>query len=625
MKIIFKEIEINNFMSIGHSSLSFDDYMGFNAVLGENYSPLDNAKSNGAGKSSIFEAIVWCLCGETIRGNKDVTNRFGDDGANVSLSFSVDGIPYVVNRYKDHSKHKTNLFINRNGENISGKGIRDTEKILSTVLPELTPSLIGSVIILGQGMPSRFTNNTPSARKEVLEKLTNSDFMIEDLKAKVATRKLELTKDQRECQDNILRLSTEVKFTQDKIAAIVSALNSIDSTDNLQEQIDEQLRQIATFEKAILDNEQSLSQHENDIELARNQYNEVNSNKSHEIISNEGEYYLLSQEGKISAASIGKDIDALEDVIKRGQKITDICPTCGQKLPDVIIPDMSKEIQRVAELREQLQSISQSNERLYQEYKVSRVMAINEKYNSQLKEIQDFISNELSAIALIKSTISQYNKSLNSAKEILSKLQSDMNLFENKKASMEQDLLEHNRFIDYAETKLADYTNEEAEITLRLGVISKFETTLKRDFRGYLLKDIIAYINDRMKYYCSKLFADGSIDFVLDGNNIAITFNEKSYESLSGGEKQKVDIIIQFSIRDMLCSYTGFNTNILVLDEIFDNLDEVGSNEVINLITTDLQEITDVFIISHHAKELGIPYDNQVTVIKSSNGISDIV
>jgi energy-coupling factor transporter ATP-binding protein EcfA2 len=90
-------------------------------------------------------------------------------------------------------------------------------------------------------------------------------------------------------------------------------------------------------------------------------------------------------------------------------------------------------------------------------------------------------------------------------------------------------------------------------------------------------------------------------------------------------ERQKVDIIVQFAIRDVLCAYTNFHTNIIVLDEIFDNLDEIGSRRVIDLISHQLTDISAIFIISHHAKELNLPYDRELVVRKDENGVSNLV
>ena len=98
---------------------------------------------------------------------------------------------------------------------------------------------------------------------------------------------------------------------------------------------------------------------------------------------------------------------------------------------------------------------------------------------------------------------------------------------------------------------------------------------------------------------------------------------DKEYECLSGGEKQKVDLIIQFAIKKLLTEYYSINTNLIVLDEIFDNLDIVGCNKVIDLITAELGDVSSVFIVSHR-QDLQIPYDRLITIVKNPDGISSI-
>ena len=158
-----------------------------------------------------------------------------------------------------------------------------------------------------------------------------------------------------------------------------------------------------------------------------------------------------------------------------------------------------------------------------------------------------------------------------------------------------------------------------------LSVINKFDTMLKRDFRGYLLSNVITYIDSRAKNYAKDVFDTQDISFKLEGNNILISFQGKDYENLSGGERQKVDLIVQFSIRDMLSEYMNFSSSILVLDEIFDNLDSTGCEKVINMISKRFNDINSIYVISHHAEELNIPVDNYLTVIKNSNGVSSVV
>ena len=176
MTLIFKKIRLKNFFSFEDETFYFDDF-GFTLIRGQNKNGKDGALSNGSGKSTIFNGICFALTGETAQGiSSNVENIFGDpNNCFVELTFSVDEDEYVITRYKTP---RPDLKIIINGEDKSGKGIRDSSKLLSGYLPDITEEMIGGIIILGQGLPQRFSNNNPAGRKEILEKLTKSDFMI---------------------------------------------------------------------------------------------------------------------------------------------------------------------------------------------------------------------------------------------------------------------------------------------------------------------------------------------------------------------------------------------------------------------------------------------------------------
>ena len=148
------------------------------------------------------------------------------------------------------------------------------------------------------------------------------------------------------------------------------------------------------------------------------------------------------------------------------------------------------------------------------------------------------------------------------------------------------------------------------------------ETALKRDFRGYLLTGIIDYINMKAKQYSLEVFGTDRISFELNGNNISIAYDGKEYENLSGGERQRVDIIIQFALRSMLCTTLGFTSNIICLDELFDNLDSIGCEKVLNLVSK-LEDNETIDIITHHAS-IDIPDDNEIIVVKDVDKISKL-
>ena len=165
--------------------------------------------------------------------------------------------------------------------------------------------------------------------------------------------------------------------------------------------------------------------------------------------------------------------------------------------------------------------------------------------------------------------------------------------------------------------------NIKEETQKRLEIVNKMYMIAIRDFRGFLLTNIIDFINNKSKEYCKDIFETDKIEFMLDGNYINIFYDNKQYENLSGGEKQKVDLIVQFSIRDMLCKFLNFSSNIIVLDEIFDNLDAVGCQRVLNVIAKKLSDIDSIYIVTHHS-DIDLPIDNEIVVIKNENGISEI-
>ena len=138
MHLYFKHLSISNFLSFGDSVELDLSNQGYTLVSGENQNPVDNAKSNGSGKSALWEAIAWCLTGETLRGiRSDVINMHsGANMCEVTLTFSVDNDEYCITRIGSN-KSSDKLIIKINGDDKSGKGIKDTEKLLKEYLPEL--------------------------------------------------------------------------------------------------------------------------------------------------------------------------------------------------------------------------------------------------------------------------------------------------------------------------------------------------------------------------------------------------------------------------------------------------------------------------------------------------------
>ena len=95
MIIKFKTLQLHNFMSYTDTVIHLD-HDGYTLISGVNNNSIDNADSNGSGKSAIWEALSWCLTGETIRGCKSVANEFTDDGCFVKIEFIMDNNIYEI-------------------------------------------------------------------------------------------------------------------------------------------------------------------------------------------------------------------------------------------------------------------------------------------------------------------------------------------------------------------------------------------------------------------------------------------------------------------------------------------------------------------------------------------------
>lgn len=644
MNIKFNKINIQNFLSIGEASIDFSNN-GYTLVKGYNNNKDDLATSNGSGKSSLFEAICWCLTGETIRGIKsDISNINTDDGAYVELDLEVSGDAWKIIRTKDHKLYKTNLKLIKNDQDISGRGIRDSSKILNEYLPDLTSSLIGSVIILGQGLPQRFSNNTPSGRKDVLEKLSKSDFMIEDLKDRIVRRKSFLSKELRKYEDFVLEYESKLSVLKDKLEQQTNELNTLKDKKSLENEISNLIESKESLEKRIEELKNKVDCYNKNIQDLRIKYSALSKKKSEISLKiNNDKLKEISKEDRWKSKELEdlnkklayteSTINSIKKEIKKIESIKDICPTCGQRIVGVIKPSTEQLENDLNYNIKNFDNINSNINNIINIYNIN-INNINTNYSRKLKDSLFRTEEELTAITnngnSLKSSINSLEKEIKQLSEELEKitekiftLKVELNSLENTKNSLtnsinciENDIKEINEKIMYNK-------KEKELFESKIDIINKFNTVISRDFRGYLLNSVINFINKKAKEYSQCIFDTDKINFSINGNNIEILYCNKQYENLSGGERQKVDLIIQFSIRDMLCKFLNFSCNVLIVDEIFDNLDSIGCQRVINLISTKLHDISDVFIVTHRG-DLEIPYDSEIIVEKDEKGISRI-
>ena len=623
MKVKFHKVIIDNFLSFGHAEVALEN-CGYTLVEGINHNPKDGAKSNGSGKSSIFNAICYALTGETINGlSNNLNNIITKGDMSVELEFSVDDDFYDIKRTRDIKGH-ANLKIFINGEDKSGKGVRESEEVLKQFLPDINSDLVGEVIIVGQGMPHKFSNNTPSGRKELLEKLSHSDFMLEDIKNRVDSRFAELSKKLNDLEIDKSKEEAVKSYTEANLVKKETELKTFDVEVDFD-------KNIATINEEITDLNEQLTSTELNQTFLKNRLDEINNqlidlvDKKQKALAEETKTFNehnLSVKTLISEKQNSKKL-LLEEITKL-KNIKDVCPLCGQKLPHVHKQDTSELENKVKTLDDELLELNNKDSQQETAYKLNLGLIKDDfkgRENSltQNKLDTSFKLNEMDVKA------NGLNTALKDKKIALAKVTADKDNFEANKAKCIKEIEELKNALTSINDRLLYIINVKEDVTKHQEIVAKMVTLVKRDFRGILLSSIIGYINQKCKSYAKDIFGTDELEFALDGNNIAITYSNKPLEVLSGGEQQKVDLILQFAIRAMMQEYTGFSSNIIVLDEILDNLDSVGCDSVLNFITNRLSDIESIFIISHHADSLNIGNDSTITVMKGPDGVSSIV
>ena len=620
MNIIFKTLHIEHFLSFGVVDIDLQQ-PGYTLVSGRNENPNDNAKSNGSGKSAIWDALSYCITGSTIRGTKDIVNIKEDGGCLVEAVFAVNNVDYKIVRTKEHKQLKTTCKLFINGEDKSGKGLRETQALIEEYLPDLTAQLIGSVIIFGQGLPNRFSNNTPSGRKEVLEKLSKSDFMIEDLRSKINSRITFLNGRSKEFSDNILRLSTQREMKEQEIRNAENKKAQLTNPEDLNRQKVQTEKLLEEARLVIQNDSQVLNDSQAKLDTLTLSYSQINKNMNNDLFRVQQEYKELRKPIEDAKQVTTAKIYSLNNEIKRIKNIKDICPTCGQKIPNITKPDTTQQEKESIELNNQLQEYN------------NRLLALTSSCDEKENKIKESYNNQTSTLQQecnkLSATISRFNHKLKinrdeelRQKDLLNKINSEIQLYQMTLQNLTNVINEGNKFVEEINSKILYYNNEWEKLKIRLDIENKFMTIIKRDFRGVLLKNVIDYIEFKAKEYARQIFDNDRIGFSLEGNDIDITYDNKEYSSLSTGERQKVDLIVQFALRDMLCKYLDFDSNILVCDELFDGLDSIGCNKVVDLIA-NLTNITSIYIVSHR-QDLSLPVDRNLTIVKDARGISSI-
>lgn len=619
MYIRFEDIELEGFMSIGQSKVPLAN-RGMTRIHGiNNYDT--GSQSNGAGKSTILDGIIWTLTEETARGAKDVININWKGWVLTRLKFQVDDNRYEVRRTRKHPDYGTNLNIIKNDEDISGNTYTKSKEILKTELNLLDTDMIISILLLSQGLPGKFSSMKPKKRKERLEELSNSMGFIGELQSKVGSKLKDLNK---------------VVIEDDKVVASSEALvethrTSIQSKkDYLENQEKIQSQGLSEEEYSKLSEEVSHLQNEADsinsqVQKVDEKYNIKSSEQNH-LNRQLSEYGNQITQAQMSTQHATSKIEyAKENVVRLGQELNVVthaqCYACHQNIVDQErVESMKSEITEKIRSEKTIMfdndSIIKNNDQLIHSTTTAKE-GIESALDVISKDLND-LSNDKQNLFENYTNIQSKIKPINDRLKLGVRTQTSYEFIESEITQLEEDIVKLQKDIDEVNKRLGTNKKE-------VDILNWLNRQSSREFRSYLLEGVVQYLNQQLSTYSEILYDDNSkIQLVLDKNNLDLRYLDKSYENLSGGERRRIDLCMQLALRDLCMNETGLGFNILALDEIFDNLDSEGISRVLDMMKVKSSEVDSLLIITHN-ESLSMPYDSQIVVEKGVDGLSQVV
>lgn len=648
MNLRFDNIDIESFRSIDRATVNLSN-QGTVIVKGINEYE-DNATSNGSGKSSIFEAIIYALFEETSSGEKDVANRIKGNSFTITLTFEIDGDKYKIIR--QGKSGKTSVALYKNEEDISARNKTDTNKLIAQILG-ISKSIFLDSVFLSQNANTNLASLTPTARKERLEVLTNTDSVVNSFKDKLKEKQIEY---EAKCVDAQLEMNKlngsidtnkkqqmEIQNKIDEVNAEIERLKQLGDLKEIEKEI-EYKEQVELTDLDALYNKLGEFIQEREVELEQlrldgednlKRKDELESEKQNELNKwNEKEREIQLKTNMIN--NLNQNNSKLDKEIEK-IKNSDTCPTCGRKYEDA-------NEEHIKQAVDELEAEKLNNNEQINQLDIEIKNLKNEQ--EQIEEVGKGLGNELIKVgALIEEHKKKINEIDDKRKELnvnrqttelnKTKCQKEINELKDKKEQLlktqtnnieeyKEMILKIEKEIESLDIKIKSCEEDYNTNNDYVNVVKNSIQLVTKEFRTYLLQNSLQYLNKLLQSYSSQLFSNDTdvIRITEDDTKLDIKLGEATYESLSGGEKTRVNIALLLAQKSLASIIGNISCNLIILDEILGYCDSQAEEKVTNLLTQELETLESIYMVSH--KEIPIGYDTQLVVVKDKTGLSRI-
>jgi len=608
-------LTVRNFLSFKELDLDFTGYSNKLVLIQGNIIDEKRATSNGAGKSAISEAIVWGLFGNTIRDLKsvsDVVNKYQNKNCLVCIEFYDSGQKYLIERYRDDDEHKNNVYFYQvtddNLNDLRGASNKDTDKKIVDIFGLDFSSFVNSHIFTGS--VNRFTTATDQERKKILQSIINVDWIDESL-LKVK-KELSFQFEQMDSWDKeIFRNETLVEKLKSERTILNEKYNELLNIHKLN--VKEKNKKLDKIRQNINSGKKRLYK----LEAAKEKYVKKIGRRRKIIRLMEKAIY---DKGRIKTVLALKESE-YNRLVKSNSSVKKLeggkCDKCMQ---DVNADYVKKYSGSVIERCDVL-SVS------IKKYKV--------RVNSYQDKIDDF-KDDMDKYDKLESKMEYFNLEIINLKDEISKLRNKLLVIKNEVKFSRKELIDVRISLkkidkDMEGYKLTiKYCNEKKnKVKKYCSYLEILEKVFGKDgLRVHIFQSLVPVFNSKTNYYLSMLSDDITVKFdvrtELNSGKVVEKFNvhvmktkgSNSYGGMSTGQKRKVDVAIVPALR-LLYANSGKDKGLVVYDEIFDSIDSMGIESIIDMLKS---EQGTRFVITHK-DDLSNYFDDVITV-NNLEGIS---
>ena len=559
--------------------------------------------TNGMGKSSIPLIIEEALYNKNSKGIKkaDIPNRHINDGYNIYLSFMKD-----EDRYEITINRKTSIKVKleKNGLDISSHTATNTYKTIQEILG-VDFKTFSQLVYQNTNASLQFLTATDANRKKFLIDLLHLEKYVELFELfKNATREVSAVSST--IDGKLTTVENWLQKNKLSDTSILPMLNlEIDTSED-----EETLRSLAIEIENISEKNKKISKN--------NQYKKlleaIDIHKIQASPIKEYESYDELQEelGKYNAVATG----ALQ-TIKKLEKLSDVCPTCGQPI-DISLEkkmlqgerEVASEAQEKAnEIRPRIEEIKRNNREF------ERCESDKKTWEDLFRLYDRDLPPHLLDLQELRIQFEYVNNRLQSAKKELAEL-----------AAENERRTHHNTRVQVIQEQTKDFENQLQEYKTELQINQKLESNLdilKKSFStngllAYKIENLVGELEELANEYLAEL-SDGrfTLEFVVSNDklNVQITDNGNVVDilALSSGELARVNTATLIAIRKLMSSISKSKINILFLDEVINVLDDLGREKLVEVL---LREDLNTYIVSHGWSH---PLLEKIEVVKHEN------